>query len=140
AWMAVEGAVGLNMAGRGATLVLRTSWFNCSSWICAKEIAAIRVYGCHAFTSRISGFRPSIKVSGMRILEKGVAGWKYMKKKDLNITNLEAYTMASEEAIDTKLEAFGNRMEEKMRSLFVEFSIGRLSNSRKSQHEETSNR
>ncbi|RWW79422.1 hypothetical protein BHE74_00012289, partial [Ensete ventricosum] len=44
AWM----AVGLSMAGRGATLVLRTSWFNCSSWIRAKEIVAIRVYGCRA--------------------------------------------------------------------------------------------
>ncbi|RRT37133.1 hypothetical protein B296_00036714 [Ensete ventricosum] len=50
------------MAGQGATLVLHTSWFNCSSWIRAKEIAAIRVYGCRTFTSpRISGFRPSIK-------------------------------------------------------------------------------
>ncbi|RWV77443.1 hypothetical protein GW17_00061726 [Ensete ventricosum] len=46
--------------------------------------------------------------------------------------------MASEQAIDAKLEAFGNRMEEKMRSLFAEFSIGRLSNPRKSQHGETS--
>ncbi|RWW56771.1 hypothetical protein BHE74_00036485 [Ensete ventricosum] len=60
------------------------------------------------------------------------------KKKDLNITNLEAYTMASEEAIDAKLEAFENRMEEKMRSLFAEFNIGRLSSPRKSQHRETS--
>ncbi|RWW47123.1 hypothetical protein BHE74_00046913 [Ensete ventricosum] len=60
------------------------------------------------------------------------------QKKDLNITDLEAYTVASEEAIDVKLEAFGNRMEEKMRSLFVEFSIDRLSNPRKSQHGETS--
>ncbi|RWW13322.1 hypothetical protein GW17_00022974 [Ensete ventricosum] len=42
--MAVEGAVGLGIAGRGATLVLRTSWFNRSSWICAKEIVAIRVF------------------------------------------------------------------------------------------------
>ncbi|RRT32933.1 hypothetical protein B296_00043804 [Ensete ventricosum] len=51
------------MAGRGATHVLHTSWFNCSSWIRAKEIAAIRVYNCRAFTSpRISDFRPSIKV------------------------------------------------------------------------------
>ncbi|RRT71695.1 hypothetical protein B296_00004809 [Ensete ventricosum] len=50
------------MADWGATLVLHTSWFNCSSWIRAKEIAARRVYGCRAFTSpRISGFRPSIK-------------------------------------------------------------------------------
>ncbi|RRT50929.1 hypothetical protein B296_00000486 [Ensete ventricosum] len=46
--------------------------------------------------------------------------------------------MALEEAIDTKLEAFENRMEEKMRSLFAEFSIGRLSSPRKSQHRETS--
>ncbi|RWW87572.1 hypothetical protein BHE74_00003590 [Ensete ventricosum] len=50
------------MAGRGVTLVLRTSWFNRSSWICAKEITAIGVYGGCTFTSpRISGFRPSIK-------------------------------------------------------------------------------
>ncbi|RRT61228.1 hypothetical protein B296_00018971 [Ensete ventricosum] len=46
--------------------------------------------------------------------------------------------MTLEEAIDAKLEAFGNRMEEKMRSLFAEFSIGRLSNPRKSLHGETS--
>ncbi|RWW59718.1 hypothetical protein BHE74_00033331 [Ensete ventricosum] len=45
AWMAKEGAVGLGMAGRGATFVLRTSWFNCSTWIRMKEIVAIRVYG-----------------------------------------------------------------------------------------------
>ncbi|RWV95122.1 hypothetical protein GW17_00042281 [Ensete ventricosum] len=48
--------------------------------------------------------------------------------------------MTSEEAIDAKLEAFGNRMEEKMRTLFVEFSISRLSNPRKSQHGETTDR
>ncbi|RRT31444.1 hypothetical protein B296_00054399, partial [Ensete ventricosum] len=63
AWMAVEGAVGLGMAGQGATLILHTSWFNCSSWIRVKKITAIRVYGCLAFTSRISSFRPSIKPS-----------------------------------------------------------------------------
>ncbi|RWW04872.1 hypothetical protein GW17_00031877 [Ensete ventricosum] len=60
------------------------------------------------------------------------------QKKDLNITDLETYTMASEEAVDAKLEAFENRMEEKMRSLFAEFSIGRPSSPRKSQHGETS--
>ncbi|RWV85843.1 hypothetical protein GW17_00052330 [Ensete ventricosum] len=49
--MVAEGAVGLDMAGRGATLVLRASWFNRSSWIRAKEIAGIRVYGCRALTS-----------------------------------------------------------------------------------------
>ncbi|RZR73021.1 hypothetical protein BHM03_00019165 [Ensete ventricosum] len=31
------------MASQGATLVLHASWFNCSSWIRAKEITAIRV-------------------------------------------------------------------------------------------------
>ncbi|RZS14728.1 hypothetical protein BHM03_00046461 [Ensete ventricosum] len=48
--------------------------------------------------------------------------------------------MASEEAIDAKLEAFENRMEEKMRSFFTEFNIGRPSSPRKSQHGETSDR
>ncbi|RRT52462.1 hypothetical protein B296_00021476 [Ensete ventricosum] len=74
AWMAVEGAVGLGMAGRGATLVLRTSWFNCSSWIRAKKIAAIRVYGSRAFTSpRISSFKPSIKVEVRIVAIMGIA-------------------------------------------------------------------
>ncbi|RZS16284.1 hypothetical protein BHM03_00048256 [Ensete ventricosum] len=59
------------------------------------------------------------------------------QKKDFHITNLEAYTMASEEAINVKFEAFESRMEEKMRSLFAEFSIGRPSSPRKSQHKET---
>ncbi|RWV94507.1 hypothetical protein GW17_00042952 [Ensete ventricosum] len=48
--------------------------------------------------------------------------------------------MASEEAIDVKFKAFENHMEEKMRSLFAEFSIGRPSSPRKSQHRETSDR
>ncbi|RZS06331.1 hypothetical protein BHM03_00036969 [Ensete ventricosum] len=42
------------------------------------------------------------------------------QKKDLNIINLEAYIMTSEEAINAKLEAFENRMKEKMRSLYLE--------------------
>ncbi|RZR77477.1 hypothetical protein BHM03_00002589 [Ensete ventricosum] len=62
------------------------------------------------------------------------------QKKDLNITDLEVYTMASEEAISAKLETFENRLEEKMRSLFAQFSIGRPSSPRKSQHEKTSDR
>ncbi|RZS22475.1 hypothetical protein BHM03_00055266 [Ensete ventricosum] len=68
AWM----AVGLGMAGQGATLVLYTSWFNCSSWIRAKAIVAIRAYGCHAFTSpQISSFRPSIMLENLnRYLNK----------------------------------------------------------------------
>ncbi|RWV81761.1 hypothetical protein GW17_00056786 [Ensete ventricosum] len=41
------------------------------------------------------------------------------KKKDLNITSLEAYTMASEEAISAKFEAFENHIDKKIRSLFV---------------------
>ncbi|RWW02791.1 hypothetical protein GW17_00034097 [Ensete ventricosum] len=56
AQMAVKGAEGFGIAGREATLVLRASWFNRSPCICAKEIAAIRVYDYRAFTSRISGF------------------------------------------------------------------------------------
>ncbi|RWV84571.1 hypothetical protein GW17_00053703 [Ensete ventricosum] len=61
--MAVEGAKGFGTAGWGATLVLRTSWFNRSSPILAKKIAAIRVYDCRTFTSpRISDFTSSIKV------------------------------------------------------------------------------
>ncbi|RWV79233.1 hypothetical protein GW17_00059672 [Ensete ventricosum] len=62
------------------------------------------------------------------------------QKKDLNITDLEAYTMASEEAINAKFEAFESRMEEKMRSLFAEFSIGRSPSPKKSQQGETSDR
>ncbi|RWV91072.1 hypothetical protein GW17_00046672 [Ensete ventricosum] len=61
------------------------------------------------------------------------------QKKDLNIIDLEAYTMASEEAINAKFEAFESRME-KMGSIFVEFSIGRPSSPRKSNHGETLDR
>ncbi|RWW50511.1 hypothetical protein BHE74_00043215 [Ensete ventricosum] len=61
--MLVEGAEGFGIAGRGATLVLQASWFNRSSCNRAKEMAAISMYGCRAFTSpRVSGFKPSIKV------------------------------------------------------------------------------
>ncbi|RZS01713.1 hypothetical protein BHM03_00031623 [Ensete ventricosum] len=48
--------------------------------------------------------------------------------------------MASEEAINAKFEAFESRMEEKIRSLFVEFSMGRPSSLRRSQQGETSDR
>ncbi|RRT71478.1 hypothetical protein B296_00002230 [Ensete ventricosum] len=60
------------------------------------------------------------------------------QKNDLNITNLEAYTMASKEAINTKFEAFKSHMEEKMRSLFTEFSMGRPPSPKKLQQGETS--
>ncbi|RWW70420.1 hypothetical protein BHE74_00021900 [Ensete ventricosum] len=46
--------------------------------------------------------------------------------------------MTSEEAINAKFEAFESHMEEKMRSLFAEFSIGRPSSLRESQRGETS--
>ncbi|RWW54900.1 hypothetical protein BHE74_00038492, partial [Ensete ventricosum] len=49
--MAVEGAEGFAMASWEVTLVLCTSWFIHSSRILAKELAAIRVYGCRTFTS-----------------------------------------------------------------------------------------
>ncbi|RWV81498.1 hypothetical protein GW17_00057078 [Ensete ventricosum] len=62
------------------------------------------------------------------------------QKRDLNITDLEAYTMTLEEAINSKFEAFESRMEEKMRSIFAEFSMGRPSSPRKSHHVETSDR
>ncbi|RWW11643.1 hypothetical protein GW17_00024736 [Ensete ventricosum] len=91
AWMAVEGTVGLSMAGQGVTLVLRTSWFNCSSWIRAKEIAAIRVYGCRAFTSpRIFGFRPSIK-SFLESLPRESSMGVLKPIKPLNSISLEVY-------------------------------------------------
>ncbi|RWV82857.1 hypothetical protein GW17_00055604 [Ensete ventricosum] len=62
------------------------------------------------------------------------------QKKDLNIIDLEAYTMTLEEALNTKFEAFESRIEEKMRSLFAEFSIDQLPSPKKSQQGETSDR
>ncbi|RWW48207.1 hypothetical protein BHE74_00045741 [Ensete ventricosum] len=62
------------------------------------------------------------------------------QKKSLNITDLEAYTMATEEAIDAKFEDFETRMEEKIRTIFAELSIGRPLSPRNSQQGETSNR
>ncbi|RWW36463.1 hypothetical protein BHE74_00058509 [Ensete ventricosum] len=47
-------------------------------------------------------------------LNSKVAARLELQIEDLNITDLKVYTMASEKAIDAKLEAFGNRMEEKM--------------------------
>ncbi|RWW09989.1 hypothetical protein GW17_00026494 [Ensete ventricosum] len=53
-------------------------------------------------------------------------------QKDLNITDLEACTMALEEAINAKFEAFENRMEKRIRLLFVELSMGRPPSPKKS--------
>ncbi|RZR82692.1 hypothetical protein BHM03_00009169 [Ensete ventricosum] len=55
------------------------------------------------------------------------------QKKDRNIIDLETYAMASEEAIDAKLEAFEMRIEDIIRTLFVEFSLGRPPSPRRSQ-------
>ncbi|RRT85330.1 hypothetical protein B296_00002932 [Ensete ventricosum] len=60
------------------------------------------------------------------------------QKKDLNITELEDDTMASEEAHNAKFEAFETCIEEKIQTIFVEFSMGRPLSLRKSQQGETS--
>ncbi|RRT45476.1 hypothetical protein B296_00016389 [Ensete ventricosum] len=47
--------------------------------------------------------------------------------------------MASEESINAKFEAFKNRIDEKIQSLFADFNMGRLPSPMKSQQGETSN-
>ncbi|RWW51744.1 hypothetical protein BHE74_00041882 [Ensete ventricosum] len=42
-------------------------------------------------------------------------------KKNLNITELQSYAMALDNAIDVKLEAFEARIEDKLHALFKEF-------------------
>ncbi|RZS08053.1 hypothetical protein BHM03_00038980 [Ensete ventricosum] len=80
------------MASRGATLVLRASWFNHSSWIRAKEITVIRVYGCRAFTSpRISGFRPSMKKPFLEPLPRESSMGVFKPIEPLNSISLEVY-------------------------------------------------
>ncbi|RRT43428.1 hypothetical protein B296_00012501 [Ensete ventricosum] len=90
--MAVEGAIGLGMASWGVTLVLHASWFNHSSWIRVKEITAIRVYGCRAFTSpRISDFSPSIKKPFLEPLPRESSMGMFKPIEPLNSTSLEVY-------------------------------------------------
>ncbi|RRT47547.1 hypothetical protein B296_00037643 [Ensete ventricosum] len=82
AWMTVEGVFGI--AGREATLVLRASWFNRSSCNRAKEMAAISMYGCRAFTSPlISGFKPAIK------LTRSVTGVETKQKRERHRSDRE---------------------------------------------------
>ena len=50
---------------------------------------------------------------------------------------LEVYTMASEEAMNTKFEAFEARMEDKIRTLFTELRLGRLLSPKKSHQGES---
>ncbi|RWW38646.1 hypothetical protein BHE74_00056110 [Ensete ventricosum] len=90
--MAVEGVVGLGMAGQGVTLILRASWFNRSSWICAKEITAIRLYGCRAFTSPwISDFRPSMKKPFLELLPRESSMGVFKSIEPLSSISLEVY-------------------------------------------------
>ncbi|RWW44828.1 hypothetical protein BHE74_00049376 [Ensete ventricosum] len=49
-----EGVEGFGMASRGATLILRTSWFNRSSWILTKKITAIRVISSNTLFTLLS--------------------------------------------------------------------------------------
>ncbi|RWW18926.1 hypothetical protein GW17_00017060 [Ensete ventricosum] len=61
-----RGAEGFSVADWGANLFLRASWFKRSSCSRAKEIAAIRVYGCmRGFGARVAG-----KVGGLSPLAR----------------------------------------------------------------------
>ncbi|RWW74026.1 hypothetical protein BHE74_00018046 [Ensete ventricosum] len=60
------------------------------------------------------------------------------QKKNLNITDLQSYAMASDNAIDVKLEAFEARMEDRLRILFKELRLGRSESPKRSQCEESS--
>ncbi|RWV77434.1 hypothetical protein GW17_00061736 [Ensete ventricosum] len=60
------------------------------------------------------------------------------QKKDRNISDLEAYTMTSEDLIDAKLEVFEMRMEDTLRTLFVEFRLGQSPSPTRSQQGESS--
>ncbi|RZS03446.1 hypothetical protein BHM03_00033628 [Ensete ventricosum] len=74
------------MAGRGATLVLCISWFNCSSWIRTKEIVAISVYGYRAFTS------PRIfDKSFLELLPRESSMGVFKPTEPLNSISLEVY-------------------------------------------------
>ncbi|RRT54453.1 hypothetical protein B296_00047623 [Ensete ventricosum] len=116
AQMAVEGAEGFDIAGRGATLILQASWFKRSSCSRAKEIAAIRVYDYRAFTSpRISSFFPCcdfLRLGGAYVefdedstkffLHAGLKGFKlginsllYCHGISLQIYNVEAFHLLS---------------------------------------------
>ena len=59
------------------------------------------------------------------------------QKRDLNITDLVAYTMASEEVINAKFEALEVQMEDKIRMLFTELRLGRPLSTKKSHQGES---
>ncbi|RRT63555.1 hypothetical protein B296_00015281 [Ensete ventricosum] len=62
------------------------------------------------------------------------------QQKDLNITSLQSYMIALDDAIDVKLETFEAHMEDKLRALFKEFRLSRSESPKRSQCEESSNR
>ncbi|RWW58627.1 hypothetical protein BHE74_00034483 [Ensete ventricosum] len=60
------------------------------------------------------------------------------QKKNLNITDLQSYAMASDDAIDARLEAFEARMKDILRTLLEEFKLGRLESPKRSPRGENS--
>ncbi|RWW56043.1 hypothetical protein BHE74_00037267 [Ensete ventricosum] len=62
------------------------------------------------------------------------------QQKDLNIISLQSYMIASDDAIDVKLETFEAHIEDKLRALFEEFRLGRSESPKRSQCEESSDR
>ncbi|RRT56943.1 hypothetical protein B296_00008245 [Ensete ventricosum] len=72
----------------------------------------------------------------------------HQQKKDKDISDLQAYVMASQDPIDAKFEALESQLEsrlkshfeDKLRALFVEFKIGQPPSPIKSQRGESSNR
>ncbi|RWW01173.1 hypothetical protein BHE74_00045936 [Ensete ventricosum] len=59
------------------------------------------------------------------------------QQKDLNITDLQSYVVASGDAIDVKLETFEASIEDKLSALFEEFRLGRSSSPKRSQYGES---
>ncbi|RRT81287.1 hypothetical protein B296_00002545 [Ensete ventricosum] len=59
------------------------------------------------------------------------------QKKNRNISDLGTYAIASKDLIDAKFEAFETCMEDKLRSLFAEFRLGRLPSPTKLQQGES---
>ncbi|RRT72248.1 hypothetical protein B296_00014926 [Ensete ventricosum] len=77
--LAVGEDEGLIVAGRFMILVLRASLFSHSSWIWAKEMAALNVYGCRALTSPVVGSYRGSDGGGLRL-----QGWFRIAVDDSN--------------------------------------------------------
>ncbi|RRT80880.1 hypothetical protein B296_00020248 [Ensete ventricosum] len=61
----------------------------------------------------------------------------HQQKKSLNIANQQSYVMASDDSINTKLEAIEARMEDKLHALFEKFRLGRSRSPKRSQREKS---